>query len=118
MKTEKQYLIWKKTMTVFKKLFLCHQLPERSFHFKGFQFPLCARCTGILIGMVIIAPIISIFTIGNIFVSLAFILLMVFDGTLQLTTKYTSNNRRRLVTGICAGYGFISLIIQLLILIF
>lgn len=28
----------------------CHQLAERSFFYKGYQFPVCARCTGVTIG--------------------------------------------------------------------
>ena len=30
--------------------FICHQIPERSFHLAGFQLPVCARCLGIYIG--------------------------------------------------------------------
>ena len=30
---------------------LCHQMPERSFFFHEHQAPLCARCTGIYLGM-------------------------------------------------------------------
>ena len=26
---------------------VCHQLPERSFHTAGVQWPVCARCTGL-----------------------------------------------------------------------
>jgi uncharacterized membrane protein len=29
---------------------VCHQLPERSFHLSGIQFPVCARCTGLYLG--------------------------------------------------------------------
>ena len=29
---------------------ICHQLPDRSFHFGGFQLPVCARCLGIYAG--------------------------------------------------------------------
>ena len=29
---------------------VCHQIPERSFHFAGFQLPVCARCLGIYLG--------------------------------------------------------------------
>jgi uncharacterized membrane protein len=30
--------------------FLCHQIPERSFHVEGHSFAVCARCTGIYAG--------------------------------------------------------------------
>jgi uncharacterized membrane protein len=29
---------------------VCHQRPERSFHFNGAQLPVCARCTGLYAG--------------------------------------------------------------------
>lgn len=31
----------------------CHQLPERSFFYNGKQFPVCARCTGAIVGQII-----------------------------------------------------------------
>ena len=31
----------------------CHQMPERSFFINGFQFPVCARCTGVIISAII-----------------------------------------------------------------
>jgi uncharacterized membrane protein len=30
--------------------FLCHQIPERSFHIEGHSFAVCARCTGLYTG--------------------------------------------------------------------
>jgi uncharacterized membrane protein len=30
--------------------FICHQIPDRSFHLGGFQIPVCARCLGIYAG--------------------------------------------------------------------
>lgn len=30
--------------------FLCHQIPERSFHLEGHQLAVCSRCTGIYAG--------------------------------------------------------------------
>lgn len=35
----------------------CHQRPDRSFFFRGRQFPLCARCTGVLLGYFLAIPL-------------------------------------------------------------
>ena len=35
--------------------FICHQIPERSFHLAGFQLPVCARCLGIYAGAAVVA---------------------------------------------------------------
>lgn len=29
---------------------ICHQRPERSFHYDGAQYPVCARCLGLYLG--------------------------------------------------------------------
>ncbi len=34
---------------------ICHQRPERSFHWDGAQFAVCARCTGIYLGACVTA---------------------------------------------------------------
>jgi uncharacterized membrane protein len=33
--------------------YVCHQRPERSFHIAGYQFAVCARCTGLYSGFAI-----------------------------------------------------------------
>jgi uncharacterized membrane protein len=33
--------------------FVCHQIPERSFHLAGYQFAVCARCTGLYSGFMV-----------------------------------------------------------------
>ena len=33
--------------------FVCHQIPERSFHLSGHQFGVCSRCTGLYTGFAV-----------------------------------------------------------------
>jgi uncharacterized membrane protein len=35
--------------------YLCHQLPERSFHLAGHKFAVCSRCTGLYAGFALAA---------------------------------------------------------------
>ena len=35
--------------------FVCHQIPERSFHLAGHQFGVCSRCTGLYAGFAVAA---------------------------------------------------------------
>ena len=37
--------------------FVCHQIPERSFHMSGHQFGVCSRCTGLYTGFAVAALI-------------------------------------------------------------
>lgn len=42
--------------------FVCHQIPERSFHLAGHQFGVCSRCTGLYAGFAVAAlvyPLVS-----------------------------------------------------------
>lgn len=83
----------------------CHQMPERSFSFRGYQFPVCARCTGVVIGELfsIIAILCSLeihpLTAGALVVPLAV------DGGVQYLKIWLSNNIRRVITGFFAGFG-------------
>ena len=96
-------------MTVGKFLrifFGCHARPERSFFFRGKQFPICARCTGELIGMLAGIPIIIIWGCPKIPYVIILMIPMLFDGFLQLLTSYESGNLRRLFTGMLFGVAF------------
>ena len=91
-------------------IFGCHCMDSRSFHIKGKKFPICARCTGELVG-IIIGAVMYIFIKPSVFICFLILLPMIIDGFLQSLTKYESNNIKRFVTGLFFGYGFISLII-------
>ncbi len=93
------------------KFVLCHQMPERSFHFKGKQFPLCARCTGIFAGYFTM----PIFHYGIIQPSLLIITLLmiplIIDSSTQAMGYRESNNVLRFITGFLSGAAQVALIV-------
>jgi uncharacterized membrane protein len=119
--------IWNK-MPMFPKIIYyigdmgCHQKESRSFILNENQMPVCARDTGIFIGMAF-ALFFSLFITpsGDFLENLSqlyfkylkkhlsfaitiFLLLpLVIDGFFQLLTPYESNNTIRFFTGACAG---------------
>lgn len=92
-------------------LFGCHARPDRSFFFRGKQFPICARCTGELVGIVTGIPLAAVLGVPGFWVVVCMMIPMVFDGVLQLVTPYESGNIRRLLTGILFGIAFIFFLI-------
>lgn len=90
----------------------CHQMEERSFSIRGYQFPLCARCSGILTGQ-IIAALLAAFISPQMWMIL-FVLPLALDGVTQHFGLRTSTNGLRLTTGILAGYGYLSFLIALI----
>jgi uncharacterized membrane protein len=87
----------------------CHRMPERSFFYKGKQFPVCARCTGIYIGYIAIFIFAIFLTHISLFWSFALLLPSIIDGLTQAFCNRESNNVLRLITGIMFGVGLSSL---------
>ena len=85
-------------------VFGCHCRDDRSFHFKGRKFPICARCRGELVG-IIIGLVSYYFWHINRHIAFLILLPMIADGFLQSITSYESNNLKRFVTGFMFGYG-------------
>lgn len=100
----KSDLIWIKLMNFGHRLG-CHQMEERSFHFKGYQFPVCARCTGVFVGEIIAIILLLLGIKISIFVSIALLLIMGLDWFIQYIKLLQSTNIRRLITGTLAGIG-------------
>ena len=97
-------------MIIFAAIFGCHQIKERSFMINNKQMPLCARCTGFYSSLLLISPILCIFLKENIHVSILFIMPLIIDGQTQFLGFRESNNVLRLITGLLAGYGVMSLL--------
>lgn len=89
----------------------CHQMPERSFFWKGRQFPVCARCTGVVIGQ-FFALILGFFKNVPTAFSIICLSIMGFDWGIQEFNIKESNNIRRLITGFLGGFGLFSIYIN------
>ncbi len=91
------------------KFTVCHRMPERSFFFRGKQFPFCSRCTGIIVGYWLypffIFDIISLPLM--LLVCLHFPLFL--DGITQTIYKRESTNYLRFITGFLAGISQVGL---------
>lgn len=86
----------------------CHRMPERSFFYKGYQFPVCVRCTGVLLGQ-LAAIIVNLFYRIPLKFAFACLAVMGFDWGIQELKIMPSTNIRRLFTGISGGFGLFSI---------
>lgn len=95
-------------MAKFLRLFFgCHARPDRSFYFRGKQFPICARCTGELVGMILCIPTLIFWGCPSFGIVLLLMVPLIVDGSIQKLTTYESGNIRRLITGILFGMALI-----------
>jgi len=90
----------------------CHQLPERSFFYKGRQFPVCARCTGVTVGH-FAAVITGLFCRIPTAAALLSLIVMGTDWSIQAVHIKESTNRRRFITGILGGFGLFTIYINI-----
>lgn len=83
----------------------CHQMAERSFTVRGYQFPICARCTGVLVGELIAILLLIIgFRLPYIFILIG-MGIMGLDWFVQYMQWKSSTNPRRFITGLACGIG-------------
>lgn len=90
-------------------IFGCHCRKDRSFFWKGKQFPICARCTGELAGIFITTCTYFFFHCSEL-ISIILLIPLILDGFIQKFTSYESNNFTRFLTGLLFGFGFASLL--------
>lgn len=90
----------------------CHRLTERSFHLRGRQFHICARCTGLTSGAGLSLLVLPWRQVApTIFLVAALILAA--DGLSQLVGMRTSNNIIRFATGFTCGLTALSAVLVL-----
>lgn len=95
---------WMKWMAFGERLG-CHQMPERSFFWKGYQFPVCARCTGVIIGEFIAIGMLVWGVRLELWAAAALLAPMGLDWGLQWLELLPSTNLRRLLSGLLGGLG-------------
>jgi uncharacterized membrane protein len=90
------------------KLTGCHQISTRSFFIGSYQFPVCARCTGLFFGQTF--GILFFIFYGMIDAkillccTLLSLLFLGIDGFGQMKGKWVSTNLRRVVSGLLCGF--------------
>lgn len=89
----------------------CHQIAERSFFVKGLQFPVCARCTGVMAGQ--LTALIAIPLRIPLSVCIACLTVMGLDWSIQEIGIKSSTNSRRFLTGVLGGFGLFSLYVNI-----
>ncbi|MDR3291551.1 MAG: DUF2085 domain-containing protein [Methanobrevibacter sp.] len=89
--------------------FVCHRNKKRTIKIKDSYFPVCARCTGFYLA-ILLYPIFSIllhfqYNFYSKLIAILLLLPMIFDGVTQFFKLRESNNMLRLITGILGGIG-------------
>lgn len=102
-------------------LSFCHRRQERTFKISGHYLPVCARCTGIYIGMFVffLLQFFIEFSYGLdlFFVSILLMLPTTLDGLTQLLKLKESTNMIRLITGFICGVGYLILLLSSIVII-
>lgn len=85
----------------------CHRLPCRSLSIYGRQFSICARCTGLVIGITLLPLTVYLYGRAD-FLPLFGMALFFLDGGTQALGMRRSRNSWRLLTGIAFPGALIS----------
>jgi len=99
--------MWIKLMKI-GSMYGCHQMSCRSFFIGRYQFFICARCTGVLLGSIFAYSFFMTFT-PSILLCLIGCAIIFTDWLVQHLGIKESTNIRRLITGIIGGYAVASL---------
>lgn len=116
------------SFAIIGKVPLCNRNKDSALAIGIFVFPLCWRCTCMLLfyilGMICLnlthlrKKIISLPIIYSMIICITFILPLIIDGSLQYFFDIESNNLRRILTGSLFGIGVSILTTKLISILF
>lgn len=92
----------------------CHRRADRSFFYKGKQFPCCARCTGVILGQ-LFGYLALFFAEISWEVASYLMAIMYFDWYFQQMGWLESTNTRRFISGIFCGFALGQCYVKILI---
>ena len=92
----------------------CHQRKDRSFFYKGYQFPVCSRCTGVAAGQLLGILSIAFFQLSWNWCGF-FCFVMFLDWYLQKMKIKESTNSRRFITGVLCGFALGQLYVDIIL---
>lgn len=99
-------------------IFMCHQLPQRSFFIFGEQMPVCSRDASLFFG-VLLAFVLSAAKLPSFLkkphLSVLSVILLGIDGVLQLIGVWESTNLIRAFTGFFAGFVITLYVIEVFV---
>ncbi len=96
----------------------CHQMPERCFKIRGYTFPVCARCSGVVAGEILALLMLIPAVVCPWYIAAAMLAVMGLDWLEQKTGILQSTNARRFVTGILGGCGLFSIYFFIIITVY
>lgn len=96
----------------------CHQREDRSFSIKGWQFPVCSRCAGILLGQILAVVLFLLRITIPLYIDLLFLFMMFLDWYIQYKKIRESTNTRRIITGTLAGIAQVSMLAKIVLFLF
>lgn len=101
--------------------YICHQLPERTFHILGEQFGVCSRCFGIYFGLVIGVAVYPLWRgvdtiepIARFWLFLSLIPVGI-DWSLTAFGIWENTQASRLITGLILGFACATFILPALV---
>lgn len=107
--------VWNPLLKMFYSK-ICHQIPYKSFEINGFHFLVCARCTGIYLGVFLSSLLFLFINKPKLKVDLRFLILsvpMIIDIILYRTGIYNYSKITAFFTGLPAGFMVVSIIISI-----
>ena len=101
--------------------YICHQLPERSFHVLGHQFAVCSRCFGVYFGLLagvltyrLWRPVASVEPLPRFWLFLSMIPISI-DWSLGFFEIWENNHISRFITGLVLGVACAVFIVPALV---